>query len=143
MVKLFFKYLLFGVLWGWGFFIAICVVLDLSGIGIPSVTLDNFSLNVLASTIVGIGFGTSSIVYKVERLHLWQQSLIHFGIGMPIYLIVGFSMGWFPAMPSYAVIVTVLLAVMVFAIIWSCFYLYYRSVAKKINEQLKTKMLDD
>ncbi len=121
MVRLILKYLLFGVMWGWGFFVAICLILDLSGIGIPDVVLDNFSMNVLASTIVGIGFGTTAIVYRIERLSLWQQTLIHFGVGMPTYFLVAYNMGWFPSMPTYAVIVTIVLAVMVFAVIWLCF----------------------
>jgi hypothetical protein len=138
VIKKILKYIRDGILWGWGFFIVTYLIFDLAKIEpVRTIVFDNFSKNVLASTITGIGFGTTSIVYEVERLRRWQQTLIHFGVGMSIYFPVAFSMNWIPTVSSPVIIFCVLLAVMGFFLIWSGFYLYDKAETKKINERLK------
>ncbi len=134
------KYLFHGVLWGWSFFIVICLIVDLFDIEpMREIVFRYFTRNVLASTVTGIGFGTTSIVYTFERLRFWQQTMIHFCVGMGVYFPVAFGMGWIPSISAPIIMTSVLIAIVVFFLIWSGFYLYSRHEAKAINEKLKSQ----
>lgn len=137
MLKRVLKYLVYGIAWGWCWMVAVCLVVEFAGFSaMRDAIYSHYPQNVLASSLVGIGFGTSSIVYTFERLSLWQQLLIHFGAGMSIYFPVAFSFGWMQTESIGVLLSFIVMSVVIFFLIWAGFYFYHRAEAKKINAQL-------
>jgi hypothetical protein len=123
--------------------IAVCIIFDLSGNKAAlEAVFSNFTGNALASGLVGIGCGSSAVVYFFERLRRRWQIAIHFALGIGTYLPVSFGMGWLPANSLSLAIGSALFCIAVFSIIWYGFYLYNKFEAKKINERLKNNRLD-
>jgi uncharacterized membrane protein len=103
----------------------------------------HFAQNVLASTIVGLGFGTGSIVYTFDSLRMWQKVLIHMGGGMVIYYIVAFSYGWVQAESPSVVIPFIIMSLLISSFIWLGFYFSNKAEARKINERLKAQQEEE
>lgn len=146
MLKKILQHTLFGIAWG-------CVCYIVAGLfanafagraGLMVLFVENFRLNVLLACITGIGFSLPSMVYESDRLAMPLKLLIHFGVGMGIYLPCAWIGGWFPPASSPQYIATFLIAAVVFFfVIWSGFYFYHRHEAMRINEQLKKQQQQD
>jgi len=94
----------------------------------------------ICGMLVGVGFVLPSMVYENERLAMWLRVLIHMGIGFVVFFITASYAGWIPVESGTGA--TILFIVMTTAtsfLIWTVFYLYNKSIAKKINEQLRNK----
>jgi uncharacterized oligopeptide transporter (OPT) family protein len=118
--------------------IVFCVINDLLGNKAAlEAVINKFTGNALASGLVGIGCGSSAIVYTFERLRRRTQIAIHFAVGIGTYLPVSFGMGWLPSGSVGLAAGSALLCLAVFSVIWYGFYLYNKLEAKKINERLK------
>ena len=99
----------------------------------------NFISQGFGSMIVGVGFVVPTIVYESEKLSTPVKMLIHLGIGFSIYFPFAVGLGWIPV--NLRFLNTLILALIIVAfsiIIWFCFYLYYSSERKRINDRLKT-----
>ena len=120
-----------------------CVFFTLSGIIFDIIFKGSFLLNhwyytkmAIGSMITGIAFYVPSLVYQNEKLSKGLQVFIHMGIGLVTYIYVG----WIPLQAgAWAIIGTIVIAVVVSFLIWFGFYLYYRQEAKRINAKLKEK----
>ena len=115
-----------------------CVVFDISYKG--NFSLENYQLTkmVIASVIVGLGFGIPTVVYNNESLPMPIKVVVHMGIGCVIYTIVAYAVGWFGGAVSIAqglIIAGIQLAVAF--VIWFCFMRFYRNEAKKMNEKIQ------
>lgn len=115
-----------------------CVVFDIGYKG--HFSLENYQLTkmVIASIIVGLGFGIPTVVYNKESLPMPIKVVVHMGIGCVIYTIVAYAVGWFGGAASIAqglIIAGIQLAIAF--VIWFCFMRYYRNEAKKINEKIQ------
>ena len=123
-----------------------CVFFTLSGIIFDIIFKGSFLLNhwyytkmAIGSMITGIAFYVPSLVYQNEKLSKGLQVFIHMGIGLVTYISVGLYVGWIPLQGAWAIIGTIVIAVVVSFLIWFGFYLYYRQEAKRINAKLKEK----
>lgn len=138
MIKRTLKFIVNGIVWGWCCLVALCLIAELANLeSVRDAIFSHFPQNVLACTLTGMGFGTSAIVYTFERLRLWQQVLIHFGVGMGVYFPVAFSFRWIPIESPAIVISFIVVAILGFFLIWSGFYFYNKLEAKRINDMLK------
>lgn len=139
-VKLIVKYIFYGISWGCTFFVIICLsyfVGDGKDLLIP--IFNDFARQSVGAMIVGIACGSTSIVYQFKRPSILLKTLIHFCVGMGVFYPVGIYLGWIPFHPD-RIIFTVLQFLSscgIFMIIWSCFYLFNRSEAKRINKRLR------
>jgi len=139
MIKLILKYLLYGIAWGALWFVMVCIIMDLFSPVTLQYMLQNFTLHALGSIAIGIACATTSIVYTLERLRRWQQVLIHATVGLGVYLPVAFGLGWLPAGSPLAILFSIGTSIIIFILIWSCFYLYHKHEAKAINKKLKER----
>lgn len=132
------QYVFSGIAWGCFCFVMVYLIADLAGAHeMLSAIQNNFRWHALGSIFVGMGFGTTSIVYQSEKLCLWQKILIHLTVGMCIYLPTAYGLGWMPMNSIGSVLLYIALAIVIFFFVWSCFYFYHRSEVKKLNEQLE------
>lgn len=134
------KYLFWGISWGCLFFVFTCLIgFLISGEAFILPIAKDFARQALGAVIVGIACGSTSIVYQFEQLSWGAKICIHFVLGMGVFYPTAIYLHWIPFDPDQIAItlLQVFLSCCVFAVIWLCFYLYNRSEAKKINNQLR------
>ena len=139
-IKLIVKFLFWGISWGCTFFVCYCLSCHVFGAeAILSTILNDFVKHAIGCILVGIGFGTTPIVYVSRRIPFGAKVAIHFTVGMSIFYPVAIYLGWFPFHPSQLLrtMLQFLLSCGIFAVIGLFFYLFQRNDAKKINERLK------
>lgn len=134
------KYLLYGISIGCTFFVIMCLSYSvLGGDDVLEEVLRDFTRQALGAMIIGVACGSTSIVYRFERLSLLCKTAIHFCVGMGVFYPAAISLGWIPFFPD-RVLLTVLqflFSCVIFIGIWFCFYLANRSEAIRINRRLR------
>ena len=120
-----------------------CII---SMIGIEAMGYEWFSLaprsytvQVIASMLIGIAWSMPSLVYENDRLSRAQQILIHFGIGFGVFLPVAFYMQWIPMGNVVMALVSISIILLSALLIWCGFYMYYRGETKAMNRQLMNR----
>lgn len=114
------------------------IVFDIGYGGNFSLEEYRFTKMVIASIIVGLGFGIPTVVYNKESIPMPVKVIIHMGIGCVIYTIAAYAVGWFGGTATIAqglIVAAIQLAVAF--VIWFCFMRYYKNEAKKMNEKIQ------
>jgi hypothetical protein len=94
-----------------------------------------FLKNSLGSIFCGWFFTVSPLYFENTNLRLSQQTGLHFITVVVLYFILAFGIGWIPfTVKSF--VLTLGLFLVVYAIFWTAFYLYFRNQAKKLNAEL-------
>jgi len=84
-------------------------------------------------------FGVPTILYSMEKMPMSLAAVLHLGIGMTIYFIAASRVGWIPVDSGLiACVITIAAAVVVSLLIWFCFMKYYRNLAERMNQRLRT-----
>ena len=115
------------------------IIFDIMGGGVYTLEDYRYTKMVIASVIVGLGFGVPSLVYRNDKLPMPVKVLIHMGIGCIIYTVVAFSVGWIGG--SASVTQGILIACIQLAVafvIWFCFMRYYRKEVKDMNDKIRS-----
>lgn len=137
-VRTIMKYLLRGILWGCTFFVLFCLfAFYLQGKSFLSAILEDFPKHAAGSMLVGIGYGSTPIVYGWERPSLLAKVGIHFFVGTGTFFVVAHRLAWIPMRANRYLIWELLVACVTFAAMWSVFYLFSRKEAGSINKRLK------
>lgn len=137
-VRVWMKYLLRGILWGCTFFVLFCLfAYYLWGKEFLFSMLEAYPKHALGTMFVGIGYGTTPIVYGWERPSLLTKVGIHFFVGTGIFFGVAFYLAWLPRQLNRYLALEIAVACLSFAILWSIFYLFSCKEAKAINDRLK------
>lgn len=132
------KRILNGVLWGCTVSCLVSMAgVALTGYGWLTSAPRGFIAQVVAAIIVGIGFSVPAAVYENEKLSFAQHFIIHMGIGMGIYVATALYMGWIPSGNPMLAVYSLVIAAFFSLLIWSCFYFYYRWMAKEMNRRIK------
>jgi len=143
-VRTWMKYLLRGVLWGCTFFVFFCLfAFFVQGKDFLLSILDAYPKHALGSILVGIGYGTSPIVYGWERPSLFVKTGLHFLVGTGIFFCVAFWCSWIPMQSDRYLVLELLVSCVTFAVMWSVFYLFSRKEAEIINERLRKLTKDE
>lgn len=115
------------------------IVFDVMGGGVYTLENYRYTKMVIASVIVGLGFGVPTLVYKSDRIPTPVKVLVHMGIGCIIYTIVAFSVGWLGGASSVTQgILIACIQLAVAFVIWFCFMRYYRKEAKEMNDKISS-----
>lgn len=85
--------------------------------------------------LIGGGIGACSVIYKLERLPLLYQTLIHTGLSLAIFLLLARWNEWFPFEPAI-VFGACLFFLAIFFIIWSIIYYRVKKEIAEINKDL-------
>lgn len=139
-VKLVIKYILYGISLGCTFFVIMCLSFFVGG-GEDELMLifKDFARQSIGAMLVGVACGGTSVIYQFDRPSGFLKIMIHFGVGMGVFYPVGIYLGWIPFYPdriNYTVL-QFLSSCAIFMVIWSCFYLFNRNEAKRINKRLR------
>ena len=102
-----------------------------------SETLDGalFLKNSFGSIACGWFSSVSPLYFEIQNLKLSQQTALHFGTLFVLYFLLAFGIGWIPFTWT-SFFFTILIFIIFYVVIWTCFYLYFRQQAKELNEEL-------
>ena len=113
------------------------IIFDIMGGGVYTLEGYRYTKMVIASVIVGLGFGVPTMVYRSDKLPMPVKVLLHMGIGCVIYTIVAFSVGWIGGSASVTQgILIACIQIAVSFVIWFCFMRYYRKEADEMNKKI-------
>lgn len=124
-----------GILFGG--FIATAASICLISFGDQS-TLDGqlFIKNALGSIFCGWLFTVTPLYFEIRSLRLPMQTALHFLTVTIVYFALGLFIGWIPLDVTHFFIYLAI-SVLIYSIMWVGFYLYFRNVSKKLNEDLE------
>jgi len=95
-----------------------------------------FIKNAVGYMICGWFFSTSSLIFEIKDIKLLIQTLLHFITVSILYFILSFLVGWFP-FTIKATLLVLFSFVVVYALFWVSFYLYFKKKAKSLTADLK------
>ena len=114
------------------------IVFDVGYGGNFSLDHYRFTKMIIGCIILGIGFGVPTVVYSSERLPMPIKVLIHMGIGLTVYTIVAYAVGWIGGSASLGQgLVIAAIQIAVVFIIWFGFMRHYRAEVRKMNEVIQ------
>lgn len=139
-VKLVIKYMISGISLGCTFFVIMCLSYSLwGGENILMMIFKDFTRQSVGAMMIGIACGGTAVIYQFDRPSHFVKILIHFCVGMGVYYPIAINLGWIPFYPDRIIftILQFLFSCVIFMAIWSCFYLFNRNEAKRINQRLR------
>ena len=95
-----------------------------------------FLKNSIGSILCGWFFTVSPLYFENRNLRLSQQTILHFLTVTILYLLLALTIGWIP-FNIINILLTLLIAIVVYTIFWVAFYLYFKNQARKLNDDLK------
>lgn len=90
------------------------------------------------SIIVGWAFSLAGLVYEKEELAFPLQVMIQMLTGMGVLFVVAIFLGWMPINLGIGPVITWIIIAVIFAtVFWLGFYIYYKLLAKELNDKIK------
>jgi len=118
-----------------GAFLAVIItnIIYLNG----SVMLDGriFLKNSLAFMLCGWFFSVTPLFFELSSIRLPIQTALHFTTVAILYFILSIGIGWIPFKFGSLLLFTGSFIV-IYAVIWTAFYIYFKNEAKKLNDDL-------
>lgn len=132
------KYLFRGIAWGCTFFVFFCLgAYFWQGKDFLLNILEYYPKHAIGSILVGIGYGSTPVVYQWKRPSLAAKALIHFFVGTSVFFWVASYLAWIPLSAKRYIILELLVSCVTFTAVWMGFYLFGCKEAKKINDRLQ------
>ena len=137
MIKQVWRYFTFAI--GWGSFLMVMnlVFMDLTSSDGLQNFLDNPTANVIGFIVLGIGFFGTAIVYEIERLSFRLKLVIHLIVGVGLFLLVGFNLGWVFTENPITLILNITIYIGIIFAAWVVFYIRDKNEVQKINKVLE------
>lgn len=134
-MKTFLQRSILGILFG--SFLTLVILFAVIFIG-GNESLDSTILvkNAIGQVFCGWFFTVTPLLFENEKLTLPVQTILHFLCVSILYFIVAFVLGWVP-FTAKGFIGILFVFIIIYAIIWMSFYLYFRKQAAKLNEELR------
>ena len=119
-----------------GAFIAVVAtnIVYMSGIEVLDGSI--FLKNSLGSIFCGLVFSVTPLYFEIKTLRLPMQTALHFVTVAILYFILSIGIGWVP-FEMKSLLLFVGLFIIIYAVIWVSFYLYFKNEAKKLNDELQ------
>ncbi|MDW0115270.1 DUF3021 domain-containing protein [Sporosarcina saromensis] len=92
--------------------------------------------NAIGQVFCGWFFTVTPLLFENERLSLPVQTVLHFLCVSILYFIVAFVLGWVP-FTTTGFLAILGLFIVIYAIIWTAFYMYFKKQAAKLNKELR------
>ena len=94
--------------------------------------------NMLGSFALGIYFGLGSLIFEYDIWSPLKRTMLHFSLSLIVYFFVALPLEWVPfTLP--AVLVTIILFTLVYAINWTGFWIYFKKVEASMNDVVEQK----
>ena len=139
MIKLIIKYLLLGIVWGCVVFSANVLLLDVTGSPQLQDVFDRPTVHILSFIVVCIGLFGGGIVYKIERLGLALKLAIHVTVGIGLYMLIGFNIGWFDLENPSVITFGIALNMLILVAVWTVNYFRDKRKVETINRRIRER----
>ncbi|WP_085991264.1 DUF3021 domain-containing protein [Oceanobacillus senegalensis] len=90
--------------------------------------------NVLGGMVMGVYFGTASLVYEIEKWSPLKQTVVHFVLSVSIWLSLAIWMGWVLLFPLLLGIGSFMV---IYILFWCGSYLYFKRIESELNSSIK------
>ncbi|NEU30732.1 DUF3021 domain-containing protein [bacterium LRH843] len=115
------------------FTFAILTVMTLQDVQVPVSTVWK---NMLGSMVMGVYFGSSSLIFDIEKWSPLKKTTIHFLISILIWLPLAIGMGWLPLELIY-ILVGIGVFVVTYLLFWYGSYFYFKRIENEMNHSVK------
>ena len=88
------------------------------------------------SLIMGIYFGSASLIFDNEKWSPLKQTIIHFFLSVTVWLPLALLLGWVPV-GIIPIVMGLVGFVFIYTVFWFVLRSYFSKVEKDLNEQLK------
>ncbi len=105
-------------------------LVELAGTKIAAVIIQYF-----LTGLIGTTFAATTVIFEMDSWSLLRQTITHFIIVSIVMYIAGFLCGWFPHTVG-STLIWFGVFVVIYAIFWICFSMYYKNKIRKLNEAL-------
>lgn len=121
-------------------FMVFGMIVDLGGKG--SYIVSNYAIAKMGfgCIVTACGFGIPTFLYRIDSLSKGLASFIHMAIGISVYIVVAYIVGWMPIKAGIGTVFAYLgTSVGVSILIWFVIAMKYKNEARRINEAIKDK----
>ena len=102
------------------------------------VSVTTIWMNMLGSIVMGVYFGSASLIFEIENWSPLKQTVIHFFISLMVWLPIGLCLGWIP-FDSISLLISIFLFVVTYLFFWYSTRLYFLKIAKEMNNSVRKK----
>ncbi|KAB7704705.1 DUF3021 family protein [Bacillus aerolatus] len=93
-------------------------------------------LNMLGSIVIGIYFGTASMLFDIESWSLLKATSIHFVLSLFVYYPLAVYIGWIP-LAAVPIILSFVTFTIIYCLFWFGTRLYLRKMERSINASIR------
>ena len=120
------------------FFCAVGVFFDIWNGGTFMLENHMFTKMVVATVVIGLGWGTPGALYQNDKKPLPRQMILHLLIGMTVMTIASYFAGWLPVSLGIGGCLAVLAGQYACALlVFVGMYRYNKKLADKMNERVQ------
>nr|WP_106781286.1 DUF3021 domain-containing protein [Lysinibacillus timonensis] len=134
-MKMFINRSFIGIFFG-GFIAVLFTILNILFADMELINGPLFVKNSIGSILCGWFFTVSPLYFEIRRLSLTQQTVLHFITVMILYFVLALTIEWIPFNMN-AILLSLVISILIYAIFWISFYLYFKYQAHKLNIELK------
>lgn len=98
--------------------------------------IERFELSFNGNLCVYFHSGNKEFIFVGNGMSMLKQTAIHFILSMIVYFSIALPMGWIPFTVS-AIIWSSVFFIIIYAVFWGVYYLYYKKIEAAMNENLK------
>ena len=140
MIKLLFKYAMYGIAVGCFYIVAGLIIVDLFWPdALYTFMQQNFTLSVLSGLVISALSSAGAIIYTFEHINFILQLSIHTITVLTAALAIGFWQGWFFIGSPVSIAAWAGIWLLIFFATWLCFYLWGNHEVNKINKKIKER----
>lgn len=115
------------------FTFAILTVMTLKDVQVP---ISIVWKNTLGGMVMGVYFGSASLIFDIEKWSPLKKTAIHFLISIIIWLPLAIWMGWLP-LELVSILAGIGIFIVVYLLFWYGSYLYFKRIENEMNQSVK------
>ncbi|MBD8070668.1 DUF3021 domain-containing protein [Bacillus sp. PS06] len=93
-------------------------------------------LNMLGSMVMGIYFGSSSLIFETENWSPLKQTIVHFVVSLLVWFPLAMFMKWLP-LELLPILLGIGIFIAIYLVFWFGSYVYFKYVASEMNHSLR------
>jgi len=92
--------------------------------------------NMLGGMIMGVYFGSASLIFDLEKWSPLKKTVIHFIISIIVWLPIAMWIGWLP-MELIPILTGIISFLVMYLLFWYGSYLYFKRIENEMNHSVK------